>query len=283
MRLRQAWNQCSNLFAAHKVENGRATARLLLMHLMQYTFTQFITSLEQELAPAAIAELQQLSQQIVLGKPLQYITGQQEFMGLNFDVDENVLIPRPETELLVSAVLTKLNCHNQIKIADIGTGSGAVIISLATKIKQAICTAVDISKAALAVARKNARRHQVAERITFLQGDLLNPLLPAVEKYHIIVSNPPYLSTDRMKSLPLNVRQEPALALYGGVDGLDCYRRLTADAPKLLKNGGHLVVEIDCNQAKAVASLFKANKFLEIEILSDYAGLDRFVVGKCQK
>ncbi|HWW97042.1 MAG TPA: peptide chain release factor N(5)-glutamine methyltransferase, partial [Edaphobacter sp.] len=192
-------------------------------------------------------------------EPVQYITGQQEFYGLSLKVTPAVLIPRPETEHLVEAVLNLLPKNKPLKIADIGTGSGAIAIALAAHLPQAAITALDISTEALEIATINAREHNVAGRIRFLQSDLLSALDHEAETFDAIVSNPPYVAeTDRATLHPQVRDHEPASALFAGDTGLDIYRQLIPQAYNALKPNGLLALEIGHDQQDAVAALLRA-------------------------
>jgi release factor glutamine methyltransferase len=191
-------------------------------------------------------------------EPVAYLIGHREFYGLELEVDRRVLVPRPETELLVEQTLALASyctpATRPLAIADIGTGSGAIAIALAVHLPMARIVATDISPEALDVAQNNARRHGVAERIMFLEGDLLAPLSHLSHPLDIIVSNPPYTIIDEIDE---GVRlHEPTLALDGGDDGLSAYRRLIAAMPRWLRPGGAAVVEIGATQANAVLALF---------------------------
>ena len=216
-----------------------------------------------------------------LGEPLQYILGKTEFMGLEFIVTPDVLIPRPETELLVEKtieVATRAiacrpagNCSH-LKILDLGTGSGCIAISLAKFFPQTKIDAIDISKEALKVARQNAKIHNVKINFSRNQGDT---------QYDIIVSNPPYIPKAEINYLQLEVRFEPRIALDGGVDGLDFYRKIAASSAQYLKKGGFLLLEIGFGQIKQVKNIFqKSAKFEIIDIIKDYNKIDRVVVAK---
>lgn len=211
--------------------------------------------------------------------PTQYILGRCEFMSLDFCVDENVLIPRPDTEILVETVLEKANKNRIRKIIDIGTGSGAIAVSL---VKYGIekATAFDISKGALAVAKKNADLNGVADRITFVNGDALCDELD-VSGYDAVVSNPPYIERGVIPKLMPEVKDhEPMNALDGGEDGLDFYRAITKAAAKGLESGGYLFYEIGYNQGSAVSGILEDNGFFDIEVIKDLSGLDRVVCGR---
>jgi release factor glutamine methyltransferase len=214
------------------------------------------------------------------GEPLQYITGHQEFYGLDFLVTPSVLIPRPETEFLVEAALKVIRAAGLESplIADVGTGSGCIAIALATEIARARVIAIDISRAALDVARRNGERLGVGDRIEFLEGDFLGPLARAdlAGKLDLIASNPPYVSRDRPDTIQREVRDwEPHVALFGGPDGLDYYRRLIAESPRYLKPGGSIVCEIGYSQLDQVRAMIDPDKAELIFIAKDLQGIPR--------
>ncbi len=214
--------------------------------------------------------------------PLQQLTGWQAFMGLVFEVDANVLIPRQDTEILVEQTLRRMKERAQVSVLDLCTGSGCVIISLAHYHgslggrQRVRAVGTDISEKALRIARKNAVRNGV--EVSFLRGDLFE----AVEgRFDLIVSNPPYIPTSVIEALEPEVRDyEPRIALDGKEDGLYFYRKITEQAADYLEAGGYLLYEIGCDQGKAVASILRENGYDEIEIYQDLAGLDRVCLGK---
>ncbi len=208
-------------------------------------------------------------------EPCQYIIGHTEFYGLPFLVNEHVLIPRQDTELLVEEAL-KTTAEDS-RVLDLCTGSGAVAVAIKHSRPDAAVTALDISKDALETAKKNAEQNGC--EIEFLVSDLFEEL-GAERKFDVIVSNPPYISETEYETLMPEVKDhEPSLALLAGEEGLDIYRRLIAEAPRYLVKGGALLVEIGCSQAEAVSRLFKENDFKEIKVIKDLAGLDRVVSG----
>ncbi len=210
-------------------------------------------------------------------EPVQYITGEQDFFGLDLQVTPAVLIPRPETELLVERVLAALPKDRQTRIVDVGTGSGAIAIALAVHLPAAEVTAVDLSEEALAVARANAERHQVGKRIRFLRSDLLGAV--AVERFDIVVSNPPYVPVEDRALLHPQVREfEPALALFAGVGGLDIYRRLIPAALEVLIPGGLLALEIGFDQRDAIAALLEG--WTGISFHDDLQGIPRVALAR---
>ncbi|HHX74376.1 MAG TPA: peptide chain release factor N(5)-glutamine methyltransferase [Firmicutes bacterium] len=212
-------------------------------------------------------------------EPYAYLTGEREFMGLGFTVTPAVLIPRPETEVLVSVTARALQDHPSPHILEVGTGSGAVACALAHTLPRATVYAVDISREALAVAARNACRHGVGERVRFLPGDLYAPV--AGKTFAAVVSNPPYVPTEEIRSLEPDVRDyEPWQALDGGPDGLHFYRRLTAELSQLGSNPPLLCLEVGWGQAEAVAALCRACGFARIKVHPDLAGIPRVVIAR---
>lgn len=219
------------------------------------------------------------------GKPLQYITGHQEFFGLDFEVTPDVLIPRPETELLVETALKLMvGWETAPFICDVGTGSGCVVITLLHELREfpgAQAVAIDISEAALSVARRNAARHSVGNRIEFVVSDCFAKLDPDQPRFDLIVSNPPYVTQGAMEGLQREVRDfEPRLALEAGADGLSMVRRLLTEALGFLKTGGYLVFEIGFDQSDAVASMIDGSTWKLLDIHKDLQGIPRTVALK---
>ena len=212
--------------------------------------------------------------------PVQYIVGSQRFCGLDFSVDERVLIPRPETESVVEAVLSQsIQLKTQgLKVLDLCTGSGNIVVSLARFNESYRMTASDISPGALDVARSNAAKHAVRGRIEFVQSDLFTNI---GDKFDIIVSNPPYIARGEFDGLQKEVLKEPRIAQDGGEDGCDFYRRIISGSPRYLKKGGHLIMEIGFGQRRAVEGIFHGTDEFEIvEVIKDFNGIDRVVAAK---
>lgn len=207
----------------------------------------------------------------ISGIPFAYITGHKEFMKLDFKVNENVLIPRPETELLVNEVLIR----KPNTLLDMCTGSGCIAISAAYYGKMERVMAADISEKALNVARENATKNNV--KVEFIKSDLFENI---TEKYDIIVSNPPYIKTDVIETLEIDVKKEPYIALDGGVDGLDFYRRIISEANKYLNANGYLMLEIGYDQGEEVKELLNKNGYNDVEVIKDLSGNDRICIGK---
>jgi release factor glutamine methyltransferase len=212
--------------------------------------------------------------------PLAYITGRREFYSLEFEVSPEVLIPRPETETLVSAALEALTAHPAANVIDLGTGSGAIALAIAVNAPHARVTATDISVQALEIAKQNARRLGIDERVDFRRTDCWDILDAggALERYDLIVANPPYIREDEINSLAPEVRDfEPRIALAGGVDGLDFYRRIAAGAAEHLAAEGVAIIEVGAGQANDVAAIFRTEGFHDIAIVDDLAGIPRVV------
>jgi release factor glutamine methyltransferase len=213
-------------------------------------------------------------------EPSQYITGDTEFRGLEFKVNPDVLIPRPETEILVSEAIAAIDIASSL-ILDIGTGSGCIAVSVAMEVPGALVFATDLSGAALRVAEHNAARQNVAGRIEFLEGDLFGPLegLGLEASFDLVISNPPYVSREELNRLQPEIRLfEPEMALYGGDDGMEFIRRIVDRAPSYLKPGGALMLEIGYGQSEEVKSILKGSgRLVAPEIIKDYSGIERVV------
>ncbi|AOY78264.1 protein-(glutamine-N5) methyltransferase, release factor-specific [Clostridium formicaceticum] len=221
--------------------------------------------------------------------PVQYIVHRQEFMGLDLWVEEGVLIPRGDTEILVEKVLELYQKHfslQTIKVADIGVGSGAISLGIGSYIENAKIYAVDVSTKALEVARKNILRHAMQKKVFLLEGSLFEPLREKKLEgsFEFIVSNPPYIPKDIIATLSKEVKDyEPTLALAGGEDGLDFYRKIVEEAPDFLKEEGWLVFEIGYDQGGDLKKIMAKRGFVAIEVIKDLAGLDRVVIGRKPK
>jgi len=259
------------------LENSQGEARHLLSFVLGLDRHQLLLALRQEVSREQGEKFRQLVARRAGGEPLQYLTGSQAFMSLDFLVSPDVLVPRWDTERLVEEALRLLTPLSRPLAADVCTGSGAIAVSLAKHLPGSTLYAGDISPAALAIAHKNAQRHDVASRITFFQGDLLQPLQGGGLFFDLVTANPPYIPTAEWAGLPEDVRREPRLALDGGQDGLDFYRRLIPQVKGLLKPDGHLLLEIGWDQGAAVAGLCRAAGFAAVRVLKDYGGHDRVV------
>lgn len=264
-----------------KQETNRLS-KILLKHLLKKEDSYLIVNSEENV-PIEIENIFKNSIEILnSGNPIQYVTNNQEFMKMNFYVDENVLIPQPDTEILVEEVINICNKKNlEYNILDLCTGSGAIGISLAKYIENSKITMSDISKNALDIAKKNAIQNKVKEKCNFIKSNMFENIK---EKYDIIVSNPPYIKTDVISSLDIEVQNEPSIALDGGEDGLEFYRIIANEARKYLKKDGFLALEIGYDQKDEVINLLKdTGKYGDIYSKKDFANNDRIIVGKYSK
>ena len=256
---------------------ARRDAELLLLHTLGLKRTALFTNAERELGAEEQAAYDLAISRRANGEPIQYITGQQDFYGLTLTVSPAVLIPRPETELLVEAVLAQLPADREVSIVDVGTGSGAIAIALANLLPLARVLAVDLSQAALAIAQKNAAAHGVLDCVQFVASDLLESVQE--EPFDAVLSNPPYVPEADRELLERQVREfEPGMALFAGPDGLDAYKRLVPQAWTALKPGGLLAMEIGFGQRDALAVLLHG--WEKIEFLDDLQGIPRVVLAR---
>lgn len=293
------------------IESPRLDAEVLLAHVLEKQRIYLYVHFDEPLQPAELAAYREMIKQRVLRVPVAQILGEKEFMGLTFKVTADTLVPRPDTEILVQAAVERLKAmkgeakapedealadgeeassaanrdeaaadvsQEPLRIADIGTGSGAICLSVLRYLAGTVADTVDISPAARAVAEENAASLGLQDRVTFHTGDLLQPLVGMT--FAAILSNPPYIPEADIATLAPEVRlKEPHTALSGGQDGLDFYRRLAKEAPAMLVPGGFMAFEVGIHQAEPVAALAKANPLIaRTEILPDYAGIDRVVV-----
>ncbi|HEX3372169.1 MAG TPA: peptide chain release factor N(5)-glutamine methyltransferase [Candidatus Acidoferrales bacterium] len=274
------------------VPSAGLAAELLLMRVMGRDRAWIYARPEVELAPAQREEFFALIARRASGEPTQHLTGHQEFWGLDFEVGPDVLIPRPETEHVIEVALERLGIANEasaqrreenVRIADVGTGSGCIAISLARELLSASIVATDISAAALEVARRNAARHNVSDRIEFVECNLLDDFLhksPVTghrsRLFDLIVSNPPYIGRWEAPTLAREVREhEPEAALYGGETGTEIYAPLVEHAVALLKPGGALVLELGHSSAAHVSTLLSSSEWTDVTITNDLAGIPR--------
>jgi len=269
------------------VPSAPLSAELLLMHILRRDRAWLYAHPEYELSPEEAGAYSQLVERRSQGVPTQYLTGRQEFWGLEIEVGPGVLIPRPETEHVIEVALKRLGQrHAQpLQIADVGTGSGCIAIALARELPRADIVATDNSAVALEYARRNAARHEVADRIQFFETNLLDACLELSGRpqsfFDVIVSNPPYVGRKDAVDLPREVREhEPAEALFAGDQGLDIYPALVDEAARALCPNGILVVEIGYNLAEHVRSLLSAPRWSDLMVTRDWAGIERVISAK---
>lgn len=255
--------------------NNYHEAQMIICDVLKLTITDLILKSNESVSKTDEQKILNYTKERIQKKPLQYILNNQEFMSLLFKVNSDVLIPRSDTETLVEEILK--NYKNKINVLDIGAGTGCIGISIAYYNKNAFVTEVDISDKALNIARENAVKNEVNDRMNFILCDIMSDIPDGC--FDVIVSNPPYIEHDVIATLDDEVKNyEPHFALDGGEDGLDFYRRITKIAPLILKKGGTLWYEVGYNQAQEVCDIMK-NDFSDIRIIKDLCGVNRVVVG----
>jgi release factor glutamine methyltransferase len=267
------WTQ--GFFAKGGVDAPRLTAEILLAHALSCDRVRLYLDFDKPLGAPELAAFRELLRRRAAGEPTAWLTGRREFMGHAFRVTPHVLVPRPETELLVEAALAHLPPDGSL--LDLCTGSGCIAVSAALARPDARVVATELSPEALAVARENAA--SLGARVELLEGDLFGPLAPE-DRFDVIVSNPPYIPAGEIAGLSREVRKEPRMALDGGVDGLDTLRRIVSCAPSRLRQEGLLVVEIHESHADPLPALCRQAGFAAAEVGRDLARLPRWVVAR---
>ena len=271
-----ALSEAARTLAAN-ISEPRLDAGLLMSHVIGRDRAFLIAHPEATIAEHQLKEFEEFIARRAQGEPLQYITGHQEFFKLDFEVTPDVLIPRPETELIVEAVLELVDPSAEFAFADLGTGSGCLAVSILYECREARAIGIDTSEQALPVAQRNAELHRVANRLRLVPSDLFDGI-SVNERFDLIVSNPPYVSDDEMKTLQREVQREPRVALAGGSDGLALIRRLLLDAPEHLRPGGYLVFEFGINQDGPIRDLLDREVWKLIEIRNDLQQIPRTIV-----
>jgi release factor glutamine methyltransferase len=272
MMIREVLNQAAYELERQGNPSARLDAEILLSHFLETDLAGLYRAPERSLTEDQLCGFRRWIARRQKGEPVAYILSRKEFWALLLEVNDRVLVPRPDTELACAA-----GRENQgLRILEIGTGSGAIAVALATELQSAWIVATDISRDALAVAARNARRHGVEEKISFVLGDIFAPFLGY---FDIIVSNPPYISDSEFGDLPREVRQyEPSVALIGGREGTDLHRRLIEQGASYLRKGGSLVMEIGAGQRPSIEGMLRASPDYEaVGFRKDYGGLDRVV------
>ncbi len=279
----QALKNIRKIFKDKGIMNPDREAEILLSYFLEMSRSEIYLNSDRILKDIEKTQLEKKIHKRIEKIPLQYITKHQEFMGMDFLVEKGVLIPRPETEILVEEVIRKLKNYKCSRVADLGTGTGIIAVSIAKFIEDVIIYATDISKKSLQIALKNAQKHGCKNKIIFLQGDLFEPFIGIIKKNSLdgIISNPPYIDSHDFESLPPEIKDnEPKVALAGGIDGLDYYRKIIKKSPQYLKKNGFMALEVGFDQSKIVKELIiKENNFNQnIEITKDYLGIERVVI-----
>lgn len=280
MKIKEALEYGIELLKENNIDEPILKTRIILANILneskEYLMIHEKEELSEKLEKLYITNIQKICN----GVPLQYIINKQEFMGLEFYVDENVLIPQPDTEILVEETIDISKREAKKNILDLCTGSGAIGISIANSISECNITLSDISKDALEVAKENCIKHKVEDRVTIIQSDLFENI-DENNKFDVIVSNPPYIKTDVIKKLDKEVQNEPILALDGGEDGLKIYRRIINEAYKFLEIDGYLCLEIGYDQKDEVIKLIEnIGEYTNIYSKKDLSGNDRIVICK---
>ena len=279
MTIQEAIEEATTKLNRAGIQSPKLKARLIMQFILdktrQYIIVNDLLKLEEKQEEQYFNEIDKIEK----GYPIEHITHQKEFMKLNFFVNENVLIPRQDTEILVEEVIEISKKINSKKILDLCTGSGAIGVSLAKYLPNCEITAVDISKKALQIAKKNAIINEVEKQITFISSDLFSNL--ESQKFDIIVSNPPYIKRNDIENLEEQVKKEPLIALDGGEDGLDFYKKIIKEAHKYLVSEGYLCLEIGYNQKDEVIKLIeKEETFKNIYSKKDLYGIDRIIIAE---
>lgn len=285
--IREALSRASSFLSEANMRESAHIAEYLLRSFLGYDRTKFVMELHSPIDPKAWDSFQQWLERAKEGEPIQYIIGKQDFYGETFSVSPDVLIPRPETELLIEHLLQAARKHfieQRLSVIDLGTGSGAIAITLAKLCPDWDIWALELSVGALNVAKQNAANVGVLDRIHFVQGDML-ALSSALEgkrakPFHIMVSNPPYIPRNEIPYLQREVRDhEPHMALDGGIDGLDFYRGIIAQLKSWLSSPGIVAFEIGIGQSQAITQMLKECNIAETEVHYDFQNIDRIVLG----
>lgn len=264
----------------NNIDEAMLKVKILLGFILKQNKEYLVTHYDEKVSFRKNKEFNNCLERLINNEPLQYIIGKQEFMGLDFIVNEDVLIPRQDTEILVEEVINIMEKEQKTRVLDLCTGSGAIGISIAKYIDKAKITLADISKKALEIAKENAITNNENEKIEIIESDLFSELNEQ-NKFDIIVSNPPYIKSEIIKTLEKQVQKEPIIALDGGTDGLDIYRRIIKEGYKYLEDAGYLCLEIGYDQKQDVTELInKSIKYQSVYSKKDLSGNDRIIICK---
>jgi release factor glutamine methyltransferase len=273
-----AWRKVRDRFREAGLPTAELDARLVAQHAFGINAMALVRREREPISEQWATELERSALRRLAGEPVSRIVGEREFWGLRFGLNAATLDPRPETEMLVADAIAAAETKPSPRIVDLGTGSGAIAIAIADALPKARLVATDISPEALSQAKANAERHRVADRIDFRLGSWWEAV-PHAELFDVIVSNPPYISTDAIGALQPEVRLfDPKAALDGGFDGLDAYRAIASQSIRRLNPGGRILLEIGSNQGDTVSRILSRAGFARVEVQKDLAGLDRTVV-----
>ena len=283
MNIKQVLKKSEKFLKKHDISNPRLDAEVLLAALLDMERINLYVNFDYPLTNDELTQYRSRIKERANRKPTAYITGKKEFMSLEFDINEQVLIPRPETELLVEEIISICQKQELDKpnIVDIGTGSGAIMVSLGYHIKEAKILGIDVSQEILKTARQNINKYDLDERLKVIKGNLLKPLIKrGKNNVDIVVSNPPYIKEKEMENLPPEVKQEPEKALNGGEQGIKIIQKIISQAFEVLKQGGFLGLEIGYDQKNAVKNIFKKDKWDKIRVKQDHSQNDRIVIAQ---
>ena len=281
MTIREIINEATRSFEAKEIPSARLDAEVLLAFCLKRDRLEFLKNPEMQISKAQLANFEKLVARRLEWEPVAYITGRKEFWTFELEVNKEVLIPRPDTEVIVEEALSICKTQNFIKprILDIGTGSGAIALALAKELPQSKIVATDISSSALSMAGKNAHKLKLTKQIQFCQGDLFQPVDGI---FDIIVSNPPYIADQEYQELPAGVKNyEPREALWAGQTGMEFYEKLIYQSKNHLKKNGWLLLEIGAKQGESVRNMMEsAGGYDRIDVRDDYAGMPRVIKGR---
>jgi len=278
MTLLEVLQSTTAYFTNHKIENPRLNAEQLLAHTLRLSRMDLYLEFERNLAENELGPLRDLVKRRGQGEPLQHLLGTVEFCGHTFAIDKRAMVPRPETEELVELLLAEISGQkSEIRILDVGTGSGVIGLSLAVKFPQANVCVIDISEDALSLARENAAQLRLTERVRFQKSDLLENVS---ERFDLIVANLPYISMQNRHLLAREVLHDPEVALFGGSSGDELVRELIEQAPAHLEPGGLLALEIGLGQAEGLSHFLRQKNYHDIELKKDYSGISRFLLAR---
>jgi release factor glutamine methyltransferase len=265
-------------FTNHKIENPRLNAEQLLAHTLRLSRMDLYLEFERNLAENELGPLRDLVKRRGQGEPLQHLLGTVEFCGHTFAIDKRAMVPRPETEELVELLVSEISDQrSDVRIVDVGTGSGVIALSVAAKFLEAEIYAIDISEDALSLARENAAQLRLSERVRFQKSDLLENVS---ERFDLIVANLPYISMQDRHLLAREVLHDPEVALFGGPSGDELVRKLIEQAPAHLEPGGLLALEIGLGQAEGLSDFLRQKNYHDIELKKDYSGISRFLLAR---
>ena len=278
LKIKEIFLKYKNILKEKNFETYSLDIEVLLMEVTGFSKIKLYTNTEYCLKKEEFEKFEYFFKRRLKNEPIAYIIGKCEFMGLEFNLNSDTLIPRPDTEILVEKAIDIIKNKNLKKCLDIGTGSGAIAISIAKYCNEILMTAIDINENAILKATENAQKNGVLNKINFLKSNLFEKIN---EKYDIIVSNPPYIKTNLIEQLEENVKKyEPRRALDGGQSGLIFYEKITKNCKDFLNENAYIIYEIGHDQAEEVKKIMLENNFINIEILKDLAGLDRVILGK---